>query len=171
MCSLWLAAGSCCAGNLAVCLLISRYLRGRLKEDKGNVSHTIQTVGSNIPERSYQTSLAQSQMLSNRHYELFLPAAWIRVSVDFTVCAFKLFTELENWVRVADLWKFWWIIHRLSGSGKMYKPQAEPDAGLFMSLSPHRVPDRSHPCQHRSQSTEFPSTETLVISVYYSHRH
>lgn len=41
--------------------------------------------------------------------------------------------------------------------------------GLFISLSPHRVPDGSHPCQHQSQNTEFPSIETLVITVYYRH--
>lgn len=46
------------------------------------------------------------------------------------------------------------------------EPCAEPDTGLFMCLSPHRVPDRSHPCQHQSQSREFPLTETLVITVY-----
>lgn len=44
---------------------------------------------------------------------------------------------------------------------------AEPDAGLFMSLIPHRVPDSSHPCQHQSQIIEFPCMETLVITVYY----
>lgn len=38
--------------------------------------------------------------------------------------------------------------------------------GLFMCLSPHRVPDRSHPCQRQSQSGEFPLTETLVTTVY-----
>lgn len=51
------------------------------------------------------------------------------------------------------------------------EPRAKPDVGLFMSLSPHRVPDRSHPRQHRSQSIEFPSIETLVITVYYRHCH
>lgn len=44
--------------------------------------------------------------------------------------------------------------------------QHEPDTGLFMCLNPHRVPDRSHPCQHQSQNREFPLTETLVITVY-----
>lgn len=48
---------------------------------------------------------------------------------------------------------------------------AESDTGLFMSLSPHRVPDGSHTCQHRSQSIEFASIETLVITVYYGHCH
>lgn len=43
---------------------------------------------------------------------------------------------------------------------------AEPDTGLFMCSNPHRVPDRSHPCQHQSQKREFPLTETLVITVY-----
>lgn len=47
-----------------------------------------------------------------------------------------------------------------------------PDAGLFMCLSPHRVPDRNHPSQHGFQSAEFPSTETLVIiTVYYGPCH
>lgn len=51
-------------------------------------------------------------------------------------------------------------------------PRAEPDAGLFMYLSPHRVPDRNHPCQHRFTSAEFPCTETLVIiTVYYGPCH
>lgn len=46
------------------------------------------------------------------------------------------------------------------------EPHAEPDTGLFMSLSPHRVPDRSHPCQHQSHGREFPLMETLVTAVY-----
>lgn len=46
------------------------------------------------------------------------------------------------------------------------EPRAEPDTGLFMSLSPHRVPDRSHPCQHQSHGREFPLMETLVTAVY-----
>lgn len=41
-----------------------------------------------------------------------------------------------------------------------------------MYLSPHRVPDRNHPRQHRLRSAEFPSTETLVIiTVYYRSCH
>lgn len=46
------------------------------------------------------------------------------------------------------------------------EPRAVPDTGLFMSLSPHRVPDRSHPCQHQSHGREFPLMETLVTAVY-----
>lgn len=43
-----------------------------------------------------------------------------------------------------------WTRCNIPASGESRcEPRAEPDTGLFMSLSPHRVPDRSHPCQHQ----------------------
>lgn len=65
-------------------------------------------------------------------------------------------------------WTEWFLFNSRIRRSSACDPRAEPDAGLFMCLSPHRVPDRNHPRQHRSRSAEFPSTETLVIiTVYY----
>lgn len=71
-------------------------------------------------------------------------------------------------IHSAGLHRDWVFVNSRIRRSSACDPRAEPDAGLFMYLSPHRVPDRNHPRQHRFRSAEFPSTETLVIiTVYY----